>query len=89
MSDSPDGPQALRAHPSLIWRRYDDGLVVYVGDSSETHCLPTTLAPLLEGPVVVTSVHGLDGFEQEADGSYRLGAEVVNELLQLQILVTL
>lgn len=62
-------------------------MVVYLGDTSETHWLPTALAALLPRPVTVVTVDELDELEQEPDGRYRLSAQVVDELLRLQILV--
>lgn len=89
MSDTAGGaPLSLRAHPSLSWRLYEDGLVVHVGETSETHCLPVSLAVLVTQPCRVTPLmEGYDALELEADGSYRAPAHVVDELLHLQILV--
>lgn|GEM_PF-5311357 len=88
MPDVAEGaPLRLRAHPSLSWRLYEDGLVVHVGETSETHCLPAALAALLESPARLLPVDALDALELEADGSYRAPTQVVDELLRLQILV--
>ena len=81
------GAQPLRAHPSLSWRVYEDGLVVHVGETNETLCLPAALAALLSAPCRVTAVDALDALELEADGSYRAPAQVLDELLRLQVLV--
>lgn len=78
---------ALHPHPSLRWRLYDDGVVVHVGETCETHCLPPPLAVLLEGPSRVMAEEGLDALEQEADGSFRMPARALGELVRLHILV--
>lgn len=89
MSDALAGALvSLRAHPSLSWRLYEDGLVVHVGETSETHCLPVALGALVAQPCrVLALADGHEALELEADGSYRAPAHVVDELLRLQILI--
>lgn len=71
----------------MLFRTHEDGLVVYVAATSETHCLPPMMAALLDGPCEVEAVDGLDALEQDGARQFRLPAAVFNDLLQLRILV--
>lgn len=73
-------------HPSLRWRRFDDGLVCLVESSCETHGLPALLEPLLAGPARIVPTDEPDCLEPLAEG-WRLSRSALDELLRLQILV--
>jgi hypothetical protein len=74
-------------HPSLRWRRFDDGLVCLVEASCETHGLPAVLAPLLAGPACIFPIDEPDCLELLSDGGWRLSRSALDELLRLQVLV--
>ncbi|MDC8784869.1 hypothetical protein [Roseateles koreensis] len=42
----------LELRSEVLWRAYPDGLVVYVGETCETHLLPLAFEDLLKTPQV-------------------------------------
>ena len=69
----------MRRSPSVKWRVFDDGLVVYVPATCETHLLPLELTPLFESMTWELPV--VDEIDSET-----APPQLVKELINLKIL---
>jgi hypothetical protein len=81
----------LKLRAEVRWRAYDDGVVIYVGETCETHLLAAAFHGLLRAPQSAQEVDD-PGVLEPLPGSgdeipaVRVSRGFVNELVGLKIL---
>jgi hypothetical protein len=80
----------FKLRPEVRWRAYDDGVVVYVGETCETHIVAADFHGLLSAPqhaVIVDEPGVLATLPDTGDGvtAVQVSRALVNELVELKI----